>query len=126
MQRKCCAWYDTRRWLHMINKRGETIPVTDAMGDETDILQQLLDAMQKDGGLTDEERHRLSLMSQYEMIRLIRKTQRNTIPAIFAREPLKATAVLVTGFILLHEFSTYVNIGIFLKWAAHALGIPTS
>ena len=108
----------------MAEKRAQKGERIATMGDDTDILDKLLDAIEADGTLSDDERHRLTLMALYETIRLARKTARNTIPAIFSREPIRATAVLVVAFILLHEFATYINIGIILAAAAKALGVP--
>lgn len=109
-----------------MNKRKKAAPTPEnAMGEDKDILlDELLAAIEADGDLSQEEYNHLTLRALRVMIRSIRRVENNTISAIFAHNPTKAIAVTVIAFVLLHEFSTYVNIGVILSAMAKWLGVP--
>jgi hypothetical protein len=91
---------------------------------EKDILDELLEGIKANGTLDRSDRDRLMLMAFAEMIRRIRRVEHDSIAGVFKRNPAKAIAVVVITFVLLHEFSTYVNIGVIVAAALKALGVP--
>ena len=96
----------------------------DAMGDDTDILDKLIALIQGNGNIPDETRNTVIAEALFEMIRRTRKIERESIAAVFRRKPVQTIAVVVVAFVLLHEFATYIGLGVLLRAAAKILGVP--
>ena len=99
------------------------MPPNPAMGD-TDILDQLLEALKANGNLDRAERDRLSFLVFIELIRKVREIERDSLAGMFRRRPIQVIAVITISFVLLHEFATYVNIGVIIRAAMQVLGVP--
>lgn len=106
---------------------GSDIPMprhdTADMG-EKDILDELLDLLEGNGDIPDETRNKILIKAQIEVLRRLKRIEKETIVATIKREPVKALIYITAGFMLLHEFSTYVNISLFVRAAARMLGVP--
>jgi hypothetical protein len=94
------------------------------MGDDTDILDELMAMLDTNGEIDRATRDHIQAKAMIEIIRRVRKIERESVIGIFRHRPVQATLVVVATFILLHEFATYINIGVFLRMAIKALGVP--
>lgn len=94
------------------------------MGEDTDILDKLLEAIEANGTMDRSERDRLMYLAFITVIKQVRSIEKHSIITVFSRQPVKTGALFVLGFILLHEFSTYVNIGVILAAVLKILGVP--
>lgn len=94
-----------------------------AMGD-TDILDELLTLLEGNGEIPDDTRNRILVKAQVEILRRIRKIEKESLTMIVRREPVRAIIYVTAGFVLLHEFATYVNIDLFIRAAARMMGVP--
>ena len=93
------------------------------MGDP-DILDQLLEAIKANGNLDHAERDRLFFMAFTELIRKVREIEGGYLIGALKRRPLQVVAIFTICFILLHEFVTYVNIGVIMNALLRVLGVP--
>jgi len=108
----------------MDKDKQDTSQPNAAMGEQKDILDELLEAIKANGNLDRADRDRLMLMAFAEVIRRVRRMERNSLASIFGRNPVKGVALVVIIFILLHEFSTYLNLGVIIGAALKMLGVP--
>ena len=91
---------------------------------DRDILDELVDLLQKNGTATDAERNRVYVLVFMEIIHQLRKVEQQSMIGAFKRQPVKFTATVGVAFILLYEFSTYINIHILLGALLKLLGVP--
>lgn len=89
-----------------------------------DVLQMLLDALEKDGDLSDTEWRHTVLLALGMIVIRVRETKDTTLQGIFKRKPVQFLAVLVVAFIFLHDLATYLNLRSVMDAALKVLGVP--
>lgn len=92
----------------------------------SNILSEILELLESNGDVPRDIRDKLMLKSFVEVIRKIDKIEEESPINYFRRSPVRITILTIVVFVLMHEFATYVNIGILLTAAARMLGIPIS
>lgn len=97
---------------------------TAAMGEDTDILDDLLILMEGNGDISEATRNQIMAKALREMIKRTRKIERESIVGLLRRNPVRVIAITTAGFVLMHEFATYINVGVLLAAVAKMLGIP--
>ena len=94
-----------------------------AVGD-TDILDELLELLEGNGGIDTKTRDRILVKSLIEVVRRTRKIERESVVGYFRRNPVKIILLVAGSFVLLHEFATYIPLGLLVVAFLKALGVP--
>jgi hypothetical protein len=102
----------------------QAMPKPNMIPEGDDIVNQILTALQANGDMPAEEWRRLVLLAMGHLISHQKILEASTIQGLFKAKPIQFIAVLTIIFVVLHEFATYINIGILLRAAGKALGVP--
>lgn len=102
------------------------MPTSSHSGGETNILDEILSMLEGNGDITREMRDKLMLKAFAELIRKTDKIERESPISYLRRYPVRIAVLATVIFVLMHEFATYVNIGVLLTAAARMLGVPIS